>query len=795
MTIVLTKGTESKAYGLLGQPARDLRLRISRDNGQAAETIEIGAPTWTVGAARSCGLRVDEPGVAPVECLIVRGEATNVVRWFGSDAEGFFEDEVLRAGEQIQVGSVELEVLPDLDSGSEQTRSADEDQIALYETRLARLERQLAEIQRPAESEVPDSSPGEVDGSTVSIGELTQQLVSLQENSDREQEQWAAEKSELEERLDAVTELRDDVQRLHQDLAVARQQSAHANQMNDRKSDELEQLLRQFDDQALGFQQREAEWMTERRELESSLEQHAFQIAGLQEQLKQPTPRQTELEVGQQAADAEAQQLRETLDRLSSELAEQRAESETMRGDWEKEREALELRLQESESERQSAETSADAQIDELQKAWEHERTGLLAQLEQADAGTREVDAELNEGTNVEMQSVEEHQQQDEKPGEEWTAEALPEQLEASPHVGQAEATFDAPQHADEHLVEPAEEGPFESHELPPSELEAPFSPIDRFLSASSLADDDNGEPGEDDFGALSAHNLLPTNAEEVDSSLAATSEFCLEEPASEIGFEDTSPDAPVNTAEILAGFSQSGSLPEDGHESHLPQTEESMQSERFGIGSQASSQPPVGEAALRGAADSDRTAGEDSEESIEDYMARLMQRVRTGDADESASQMATPNVERSPITEYEAAAEEERPIEPEPEPIDPEQYRPRSAAPERNLDAMRALANDSRRAAIASHAKRNWTSVMKLKILVSVFTVLAVSASIVFFWGNPPLMGLGAVIGLSVLLYWSRQALIYRKLLMESLMLDTGPSDQSSDAVANDVSDDQVGS
>ena len=69
-------------------------------------------------------------------------------------------------------------------------------------------------------------------------------------------------------------------------------------------------------------------------------------------------------------------------------------------------------------------------------------------------------------------------------------------------------------------------------------------------------------------------------------------------------------------------------------------------------------------------------------------------------------------------------------------EKIEAKEYKPSRQAPEApaKMNAMRDLANETRRTAIASHAKRNWSSVMKLKVLVSIFAACAVLASVVFF-------------------------------------------------------------
>lgn len=174
-----------------------------------------------------------------------------------------------------------------------------------------------------------------------------------------------------------------------------------------------------------------------------------------------------------------------------------------------------------------------------------------------------------------------------------------------------------------------------------------------------------------------------------------------------------------------------------------------------------------------------------DEEESIEAYMSRLMNRVRgTNDRDEPAARFQ-PTVERTPVTEYtEVAKLPQLAREPELAPFNPEEYKPRSQAPEvaDRMTAMRSLANDSARTAIASHAKRNWSNVMQLKLLVSVFALVSVVASVVFFWGDPVLIGLGSLLGVGVLAYWAHTVVTYRKLLLDSLMLEPqgGDSDDS---------------
>ena len=74
----------------------------------------------------------------------------------------------------------------------------------------------------------------------------------------------------------------------------------------------------------------------------------------------------------------------------------------------------------------------------------------------------------------------------------------------------------------------------------------------------------------------------------------------------------------------------------------------------------------------------------------------------------------------------------------------------------------------------------------MQLKVAVSVFLVVAVAASLFFFWGDPLLMGMGVAVGVSALGYWLYLAHTYRKLMLESLMSDASGNEAGSDAGAD---------
>jgi hypothetical protein len=116
-------------------------------------------------------------------------------------------------------------------------------------------------------------------------------------------------------------------------------------------------------------------------------------------------------------------------------------------------------------------------------------------------------------------------------------------------------------------------------------------------------------------------------------------------------------------------------------------------------------SPPPAADAGWRAAAASKAVPAEDDEESIDAYMARLMNRVQ-GSSEPGAAPIISRPVREEPVKNSapKPAAEAA-----EPEPPTGE-YSPRTAAPEQshNLAAMRELANESARSAIRTHEKKS---------------------------------------------------------------------------------------
>jgi hypothetical protein len=149
---------------------------------------------------------------------------------------------------------------------------------------------------------------------------------------------------------------------------------------------------------------------------------------------------------------------------------------------------------------------------------------------------------------------------------------------------------------------------------------------------------------------------------------------------------------------------------------------------------------PTAGSASTRVTASSATSSQEESEageeESIEDYMQRLMQRVRVTSGEVESP--ARPAHRAEPIRTREASpsASSDAPSNTvsEAEPIEP--IRPRAPAPAKpiNMDALREVANLSAESAIGQHTRRTLVRTMRGK-LFSTTVALTVSAGLFWLW------------------------------------------------------------
>jgi hypothetical protein len=202
-----------------------------------------------------------------------------------------------------------------------------------------------------------------------------------------------------------------------------------------------------------------------------------------------------------------------------------------------------------------------------------------------------------------------------------------------------------------------------------------------------------------------------------------------------------------------------------------LPEEE---QSQAGGVGSGQAMEKPAG--AVPSAEPSPTAAphvagGSDEEESVDDYMTRLLARHRGGGGAEASApqrplarpapaQAATSSVARNAV-QTSAAASAAAPTEKQ----EPLELSPRTVAPEKHSDfsAMRELANFSARGALRRHERRRLSTVTNAKLLVMV-VALTVGGSLVWLRRMPTTNGTAyysAAAAFLVALLWGAQYLV----------------------------------
>lgn len=176
----------------------------------------------------------------------------------------------------------------------------------------------------------------------------------------------------------------------------------------------------------------------------------------------------------------------------------------------------------------------------------------------------------------------------------------------------------------------------------------------------------------------------------------------------------------------------------------------------------------------------------DDSDDSIESYMSRLMQRLRTSD-DEEPSPRKTNAASRGAS---QASAKPAAPSAPPPpkatdsKPLTSlSELAPRSQAPElsSNLAAMRELANSAARGAIETHRTRNSQQRVNMRTVNTLMAVL-VAAGFTFMWSRTgSTLALG---GISLSLLWAISSSLLAA--SQSLMLRKakGKADKTDQAV-----------
>ncbi len=149
----------------------------------------------------------------------------------------------------------------------------------------------------------------------------------------------------------------------------------------------------------------------------------------------------------------------------------------------------------------------------------------------------------------------------------------------------------------------------------------------------------------------------------------------------------------------------------------------------------------------------------EEEDESIDDYMTRLLQRAQSRggrNLSESTSAISRAKTE-GPLPDTKPEAADLGPVQPRP-------YVPRAVAPEQSagLEAMRAVATLSATTAISEHSKRQLFESIRGKLTTMVIGLVASCSLLWLWWDNR--VGTtafhGAAVGLVVVLLWGAHCL-----------------------------------
>jgi hypothetical protein len=179
--VVLAKKHSSRLAQ--GQACAGLCLRIvgTARNGQI---VRLAAPKCTIGSARGCTLRLVAAGVRPLHCVILCGSRGTVIRCWDADTRlngHTFSDALLVVGDRLTIGPIELEVVAS-DAAAPMSRELANASEAQSSTQIAIS----PAFQRP------DNRP-ELAAHAPQIAEELAQLESARTALQQQRQQWEEE--------------------------------------------------------------------------------------------------------------------------------------------------------------------------------------------------------------------------------------------------------------------------------------------------------------------------------------------------------------------------------------------------------------------------------------------------------------------------------------------------------------------------------------------------------------------------------------------------------------------------
>jgi hypothetical protein len=718
--------------------------------------------------------------------VILRGERGAVVRRFSADTRlngRSFRDVPLAPGDRLSLGPIELEVVATTTAQTEDHRplvdftdaSAPETEhwrkAAENQRRAARLTRRRAKSLLSELRDVRRQRERLAAECREVAGQARQNAASLegfriQQHADRAR--FASQEETLQQ---AIENLRTENQQLQDAVELASQTQA---QENDARHDgqELAQLEAEL-------QQRQEELQSQADELEQSRQEFTQlqqELATAEELLTRQQEdlhaKASELDERAQKLEAEAQSLSEAraaadenvlveqaqfaqqaaeLEQAQAALAQQRAELEDSRETLAKQDDSG-VQSQHAIQERQTELDQQAARLDQ--------RASQLAEREsELQQAQEELDRERADWTNAHQEA--QSQLYSERDALEQQRVELDRQLGEAAEAAEAHAALNEQRREVEHQEKAwREERDRLQVELvnASEQLEALLSERSDWAAAQTQLKEEQQQAASRIDELQDELTQQQAECEALRSAREPSSESRVDSPNSDTpldespSFEQPTSEAPADSSDLLARL-----------------REEALQNDEIWPHDDNASRAKSDtlDVAIRdsGAASpvSVDVASED-EESIEDYMTKLMQRV--SGHHESRANATAKSAKAEPAKPAPVAPQPSPAVAPpsRPEPSEPFQM----AAPRKtpveltsNLAAMRELANSSARSAIDTSVQQRWSQAALGKISVAILAL--VSSALLLYWtpGWADITFLGASLAMVISVFWTLQSVI----------------------------------
>lgn len=729
---------------LLGASHGPLELRVVSTH-LAGQSVQLNSAKCTIGSGSRCTLRLQARRVEPVHCLILRGENGTVIRRWSPHTRlngAAFTDALLQPGDRLTIGPIELDVVS---TGQPRTTSNQASPAipaehsaatAIPTSNLADHSKLLAELEERE----------------IALMAREEALASQQATFATERGEW--EKSQAELRAELATR-RDEHRTLTHELNNLRQLKQDLpDLLEDRQQYEDRRSQLASSEKALATAQTtlEAEHAAQEAKLHARRHELDEQAASLERTRQEMAAERTELEQKQLAAEAAWHQREGELNRRLSEL------------------------------EATQAEQAKDLQ--QREQIWQNSQTAWAAERAEWNTTCHETTTEFKH------QQAELERQRQQFAAEQAEFAKQREALEAAVHAAEQAAIFhseeptelehkETPASAAQHAFEPdAQESPaiatlFDAEQEEACDEEA-------FESPSSAEQDEQTAESSSHEHAIACLQLHDENEEEEQHESESHEELPDEVEAAAETEEDSAAteeeEAPPFEEPVKASPAESSGLMErlramvqsddedDSEEptSHQRPSAPARPAFEPAIPLQSNtSKPELGSRHPMGGSSAD---GDEEEESIEDYMAKLMGRVRGDSPPIAPKPYQRPTVPKpEPVYEPEAEDPSHEETKAASTPASPFEMPQRQMPTEltSNLAAMRELANFSARDAIDTSVRNRWGQAAIGKFSVAA-VAFATAGILLFLTRNAhSIQYVGAGIAMLIAIFWSLQGAI----------------------------------